>query len=108
MQTSTPYLHNRARTTGGQAFLRYRLGYWIGLILLLLFSVVVLAPFAWVVATSLRTPAESFSVPPQWIPIHPDFSNYQQVFERIPFWKQIFNSFVVIRLLTMSKCLNEC
>ncbi|MCC9077447.1 carbohydrate ABC transporter permease [Litorilinea aerophila] len=75
--------------------MRYRLGYWIGLILLLLFSFVVLAPFAWVVATSLRTPAESFSVPPQWIPIHPDFSNYQQVFERIPFWKQIFNSFVV-------------
>jgi multiple sugar transport system permease protein len=75
--------------------IRYRLGYWISMLLLLLFSVIILAPFAWVVATSLRLPTESFSVPPQWIPTNPDFSNYEQVFERIPFWGQIFNSFFV-------------
>ncbi|MCB0065141.1 MAG: carbohydrate ABC transporter permease [Caldilineaceae bacterium] len=75
--------------------IRYRLGYWVSMLLLTLFSIIILAPFAWVVATSLRLPTESFSVPPQWIPTDPDFSNYEQVFERIPFWSQIFNSFFV-------------
>lgn len=95
MQTSTTYVSGARKKTNWGARLRYRLGYWIGLILLFLFSVIVLAPFAWVLATSLRMPAESFTVPPEWIPLNPDFSNFQQVFERIPFWRQILNSFIV-------------
>jgi multiple sugar transport system permease protein len=74
---------------------RYRIGYWITILFLVLFAVIVLMPFAWVLATSLRLPAESFSVPPQWIPVNPDWSNYRTVFEEIPFWHQILNSFTV-------------
>jgi multiple sugar transport system permease protein len=74
---------------------RYRIGHWISIVFLFLFAAIVLAPFAWVLATSLRIPAESFSVPPQWIPVNPDFSNYERVFEEIPFWRQILNSFTV-------------
>lgn len=75
--------------------IRYRIGFWISLLFLTLFAVIVLAPFAWVLATSLRLPAESFSVPPEWIPTNPDWSNYRTVFEEIPFWHQILNSFTV-------------
>jgi multiple sugar transport system permease protein len=75
--------------------MRYRLGHWLGLLVLFIASIIVVAPLIWTVSTSLRTPAESFSVPPQWIPVDPDLSNYEQVFERIPFWRQIFNSFLV-------------
>lgn len=74
---------------------RYRIGYWITILFLVLFAVIVLAPFAWVLATSVRLPAESFSVPPEWIPTNPDWSNYRTVFEEIPFWHQILNSFTV-------------
>lgn len=96
MQSATTYAApRRAATTAWIDRIRYRMGYWVSMLLLLLFSIIILAPFAWVVATSLRLPAESFSVPPQWIPVHPDFSNYEQVFDRIPFWRQIFNSFLV-------------
>lgn len=96
MQSATTYAApRRAATTAWSDRIRYRMGYWVSMLLLLLFSIIILAPFAWVVATSLRLPAESFSVPPQWIPINPDFSNYEQVFARIPFWRQIFNSFIV-------------
>lgn len=96
MQSATTYAApRRAAATAWGDRIRYRMGYWVSMLLLLLFSIIILAPFAWVVATSLRLPAESFSVPPQWIPVNPDFSNYEQVFERIPFWRQIFNSFIV-------------
>lgn len=75
--------------------LRYQLVFGLGVAVLLFLSVVMLAPFAWVFATSLRLPAQSFSVPPQWIPVDMDFSNYAQVFRRIPFWSQILNSATV-------------
>lgn len=75
--------------------LRYQIFFGLGIFLLFFLSIIMLAPFAWVFATSLRLPAESFSVPPQWIPRDLEFSNYTQVFERIPFWSQIMNSAVV-------------
>jgi multiple sugar transport system permease protein len=71
----------------------------IGKILTLIFLIIVaiftLMPFVWVVSTSLRTPAQSFTVPPEWIPVDMDFSNYSRVFEEIPFWNQIANSFII-------------
>jgi multiple sugar transport system permease protein len=74
---------------------RYRLGDWLSILFLAVMAVLTLMPFVWVVATSLRTPAQSFSVPPQWIPVDMDFSNYATVFDKIPFWRQIGNSFIV-------------
>jgi multiple sugar transport system permease protein len=70
-------------------------GGWVRLIFLLGVAVLTLMPFVWVISTSLRTPAESFTVPPEWIPVDMDFSNYNRVFEEIPFWSQIVNSFII-------------
>lgn len=75
--------------------LRYRIAYALRLLLLFLVSVLILAPLVWTVSTSLRTPAESFRVPPQWIPLHPDWSNYWAVFQTIPFERQVLNSLIV-------------
>ncbi|MBN8590535.1 MAG: carbohydrate ABC transporter permease [Anaerolineae bacterium] len=72
-----------------------RIGRWLTLIFIVSIAFLTLMPFVWVVATSLRTPAESFSVPPEWIPTDMDFSNYTRVFEEIPFWRQIGNSFFI-------------
>ncbi len=73
----------------------FNVGRWASIIFLSLFAILTLMPFVWVVATSLRTGAESFTVPPKWIPTDMDFSNYAQVFEKIPFWNQIANSFII-------------
>ena len=65
-------------------------------VFLIVMAILTLAPFVWVVSTSLRTPTQSFTEPPQWIPIDMDLSNYAQVFERIPFWQQMGNSFFIV------------
>ena len=65
------------------------------LALLGLASSILLAPLLWTVSTSLRTPAGSFSVPPQWLPARPDWTNYVSVFRRVPLATYIINSFVV-------------
>ena len=62
---------------------------------LIIMAILTLMPFIWVVSTSLRTPAQSFTLPPKWIPTDMDFSNYARVFEEIPFWNQIINSFII-------------
>lgn len=97
MQSTATQFGPQRRSTGAATndFLRYRLGHWIVLLVTAVFAVIVVAPFAWTISTSMRLPMESFSVPPQWIVLNPDWSNYARVFERIPFFQQILNSFVV-------------
>ena len=53
------------------------------------------APILWTVSTSLRTPAQSFSLPPKWLPTDWAWQNYASVFEQIPFFREILNSFIV-------------
>ena len=64
---------------------RKTVGSWLGFLPLVLASVVIIAPVLWTVSTSLRTPAQSFTVPPQWLPLHPVWSNYQAVFQTVPY-----------------------
>ncbi len=68
---------------------------WLLLLLLFALSVIIIAPIVWTISTSLRTPAQSFSLPPKWFPTDWATENYTQVFKRIPFWRLIFNSFFV-------------
>ena len=74
---------DRARARGGAG---------VTVLLLGLTSAVMLAPIVFAVSTSLRTPAESFNLPPEWLPVSPDWSNYKAVFTTIPFETYILNS----------------
>ncbi|MCC7372420.1 MAG: carbohydrate ABC transporter permease [Chloroflexi bacterium] len=51
-----------------------------------------LAPIVWTISTSLRTPAQSFSLPPKWLPTDLAFANYQMVFDSVPFAEILTNS----------------
>lgn len=58
-------------------------------------ALIMISPVLWALSTSLRTPAESFSEPPQWVPLHPMFSNYSAVFANAPFVRFVLNSLIV-------------
>jgi len=96
MQISS--LESRNRPAGhrpaGTILLRYG-QYWLLLLFLFALSVIMVGPIVWTISTSLRTPAASFSLPPKWLPTDMALENYAEVFARIPFWRQIFNSFFV-------------
>jgi multiple sugar transport system permease protein len=81
----------------------YRAGHWLSVLILLAISIVILAPIVWTVSTSLRLPIESYTVPPQWIPRHPDFSNYREVFDRIPFGKMVLNSAIITTSIVLGQ-----
>src|SRR3989442_307521 len=60
--------------------------------LLIAAAAVVLAPIVWTVSTSLRTPAQSFNLPPRWLPTDLAIANYREVFVRVPFADILLNS----------------
>ena len=49
----------------------------------------------WTISTSLRTGVDSFTVPPKWLPTDFAWENYAQVFETVPFARQILNSTII-------------
>ncbi len=71
-------------------------------------AVLMLLPFAWMVSTSLKSPAEVFAYPVIWIPRQPMWSNYAQAFGIAGFDRMFFNSVfiatasVTLNLLTSS------
>ncbi|MDQ6669952.1 MAG: hypothetical protein M3069_04265 [Chloroflexota bacterium] len=54
-----------------------------------------LAPIVWTISTSMRTPAESFGLPPKWLPTDLAFDNYAKVFQSVPFGDILANSIKV-------------
>ena len=75
--------------------LSHQLGRWLPLIVLAIMSGVILAPIMWTISTSLRTGADSFTVPPKWLPTDMEVKNYKTVFEKVPFARQILNSSII-------------
>lgn len=86
---SVPAAHAKA------GWLQVRFEDIVRVLLLCLASVIMLAPIAYAVVTSLRSPVESFTLPPRWIPTDPDWSNYKAVFTTIPFETYLLNSTAV-------------
>jgi multiple sugar transport system permease protein len=72
-----------------------------GLILLILIAAAFVLPILWAVSTSLRSPANSFNNPPEWIPLAPIWSNYSAVFEQVPLATFFLNSVIVTGLIVV-------
>ena len=53
-------------------------------------AVAFLLPLIWMLSSSLKPEAEVLSIPPTFIPTSPEWTNYAQVFDRIPIF--LFNS----------------
>jgi multiple sugar transport system permease protein len=75
----------------------------VEIIILTAIALIFISPILWTISTSLRTPAEAFSNPPQWIPTHPVWSNYSAVFQNAPFYRFLFNSFIVTGLIVVGQ-----
>jgi ABC-type glycerol-3-phosphate transport system permease component len=67
--------------------------------LLILAAILMLGPFYWTVATSLKPAGDVFASPPKWIPNPFTFQNYRDVFTLLPFGRYFVNSVVVTGLI---------
>lgn len=58
-------------------------------------GLIILFPFAWMIATALMTTSQTLMVPPKLIPSPPTLDGVTEVFNRIPFATLLFNTIVV-------------
>ncbi len=72
--------------------------------LLLIGMVIILVmPFIFVVAASLKDSARLFEYPPQWIPNPAYFGNYERLLTESPFPRWLFNTLAVGTIVTVLK-----
>ena len=62
--------------------------------------VVMLAPLAWMVSTSLKPPTEVFSGAFNLVPAHPTLENYQIALTKVPLLRYLLNSLVMAGAVT--------
>ncbi|MFJ4783661.1 carbohydrate ABC transporter permease [Streptomyces sp. NPDC088794] len=76
---------------------------WARIAALTVCALLTLGPVIWTVSTSLRTPAQSFDLPPQIIPTHPTTAAYRGVFDQIDVWLLALNSTLVTALIAVGQ-----
>ncbi len=81
--------------------LRYWTGRGLLYLLLVTSSILMVVPFYWTVATSLKLEQNVFLTPPQWWPDPFSLQAYQQVLTRIPFTRYFLNSVLVAVTITL-------
>ena len=67
---------------------------------MLLVAVASAFPLAWMVLSSLKTPAETMQVPPVWIPRTPTLGSYEKVAGVINVGRSMWNSLVIASVTT--------
>ncbi|WP_286219027.1 carbohydrate ABC transporter permease [Paraoerskovia sediminicola] len=69
--------------------------------LLVLSSLVVLVPVAWMLSTALKSSDELFSQTVRWLPLNPSLDAFARVFTDYPFATYFMNSIVVVTASTV-------
>lgn len=64
-------------------------------VLLVVLSVVFLAPFLWLVSTSLKPDKQILVYPPVWIPHPPQWKNYVDGLTAVPFGRYLANTLII-------------
>jgi len=65
-------------------------------------TIILIFPFAWLIITSIETPAEALHFPPVLVPHRLDFGNYSQALQAEPFTRFFINSAVVAVVTVLS------
>lgn len=67
----------------------------LGFATLCALALMMMAPFLWMVLTSLKTQQEAFQYPPTFLPDTPQWRNYTQLFTQVPFARYFLNTTIV-------------
>ncbi len=76
-------------------------GKWLLALFLVPAAIFMLAPFLWMISTSLKGVGQVFEYPPRWIPETFHWENYRRVFTVLPFGRFFLNSAIVASAVTI-------
>lgn len=61
-------------------------------------AIIFVLPLYWMLATALKTPEQTFALPPEWIPSPLVWDNFAEVFREVPFERFILNTFLLVAI----------
>nr|WP_321455553.1 carbohydrate ABC transporter permease [uncultured Cohaesibacter sp.] len=64
-------------------------------------TILMLLPFVWMLSASLKLNREVFEFPIQWIPPHPRWQNYVDIWTKIPMLTFVFNTAKITIIVTL-------
>lgn len=76
-------------------------------VVLILSALFTLIPFAWMLSSSLKLDKDVFRFPIEWIPKHPRWSNYREIWQTIPLGLFIFNTAKLTVIVTFLQMLTS-
>jgi multiple sugar transport system permease protein len=74
-------------------------------LLVILFSIVILLPVAWMLSTALKTRPEVMQFPPRWIPAKPMWSNFPEALTFLPFHLYFRNTAIITAIVLIGDVL---
>ena len=75
--------------------------------LLIFFSLLFLAPFFWMLSTSVKSPEELYLFPPKWIPSTFEWRNFKEAWMSQPFNQFFINTVIVTGMSTIGQLLSS-
>ena len=72
---------------------------------LIIVGIIILLPFLWMIATSLKEPGTVFEYPPRWFPQKITWENYKRAWQIVPFGRGYTNSFFISISITLGQLL---
>jgi multiple sugar transport system permease protein len=94
--STMPPKGNRLKARRGTRVRRTTPGQVLAVAFLGLGAVLMIAPFLWMLTTSLRTPGRAYDLPPQWLPTEFRWSNFQAaVSGPVPILRNMANSALI-------------
>ena len=103
---STATLPTRA-TTLKRPPKRVNWGLILTYVLVILVTITMLAPFVWMLSASLKLNRDVFAFPIEWIPSHPRWQNYIDIWTKIPLALFIYNTFKLTMIVTILQLLTS-
>lgn len=79
---------------------------WATIAILTIGAIVIMIPFYWMIATSLKAQGNIYLYPPQWIPNPVQWSNFQEVWDAVPFATFAKNTAVIVSLVMVGTLLS--
>lgn len=64
-------------------------------------------PFIWMLSTAIKPTSETFLFPPTFIPIHPQFRNFIDAWNAVPFDRFYVNSIIVMLAVTIGQLITS-
>lgn len=70
-------------------------------VVLTVFGIALALPLVWLISTSLKTGAQTFIMPPKWIPEPIVWENYPEAFRAVPFHRYFWNTLQIVVFATL-------